>query len=224
MNKKSVFLKYNCIGILGGTFNPIHNGHIMLAEKAICQFPEIEKILIMPNNKPAYKGNNEIISPKERIKMLELATLSLDYAEISDIEIKRGGITYSYDTFKEIYAINPDIKIYFIVGADSLYTINKWYMYEDVLKMCTLLVAKRKNGFDEMCSYAEKISKDVSEARIKFINSPNMDISSSAIRKYLSGFNDKKSCKSIEKIERYLEKRVPDEVKKYILENRLYMS
>ena len=111
MNKKSVFLKYNCIGILGGTFNPIHNGHIMLAEKAICQFPEIEKILIMPNNKPAYKGNNEIISPKERIKMLELATLSLDYAEISDIEIKRGGITYSYDTFKEIYAINPDIKI-----------------------------------------------------------------------------------------------------------------
>ena len=125
MNKKSVFLKYNCIGILGGTFNPIHNGHIMLAEKAICQFPEIEKILIMPNNKPAYKGNNEMISPKERIKMLELATLSLDYAEISDIEIKRGGITYSYDTFKEIYAINPDIKIYFIVGADSLYTINK---------------------------------------------------------------------------------------------------
>ena len=93
MNNKSVFFKYNCIGILGGTFNPIHKGHIMLAKKAIEQFPEIEKILIMPNNKPAYKGNNEIINPNERLKMLKLAVSTFDYAEVSDIEIKRGGIT-----------------------------------------------------------------------------------------------------------------------------------
>lgn len=224
MNKKSVFLKYNCIGILGGTFNPIHKGHIMLAERAIKQFPDIERVLIMPNNKPAYKGNNEIISPDERIKMLKLAVSSLDFAEISDIEIKRGGITYSYDTFKEIYTINPDIKIYFIVGADSLFTINKWHKYEDVLKMCTLLVAKRKSGFDEMRIYAEKLKKDVPDAKIEFINSPNMDVSSSAIRKYLSRFSDNKKAESIVKINNYLEKRVPEGVKKYILENRLYMD
>ncbi|MBQ9278943.1 MAG: nicotinate (nicotinamide) nucleotide adenylyltransferase [Lachnospiraceae bacterium] len=224
MNKKSSILKYNCIGILGGTFNPIHNGHIMLAQKAIKQFPDIEKILIMPNNKPAYKGNNEIISPNERITMLKLATSSLDFTEISDIEIKRGGITYSYDTFKEIYGINPNIKIYFIVGADSLYTINKWYKYEDVLKMCTLLVAKRKSGFDEMRLYADKLKKYVSEANIEFINSPNMNISSSAIRKYLGGFYDKNQDISIDKINSYLDKRVPAKVKEYIINNKLYMS
>ncbi len=224
MNNKSVFLKYNCIGILGGTFNPIHKGHIMLAKKAIEQFPEIEKILIMPNNKPAYKGNNEIINPNERLKMLNLAVSTFDYAEVSDIEIKRGGITYSYDTFKEIYSINPDISIFFIVGADSLYTINKWHRYEDVLKMCTLLVAQRNSDTDEMYLYANTLKKDIPAANINFLKSPEMDISSSAIRKFLSGFNSGNSHKTIERIDSYLEKRVPEKVKEYILNNRLYMD
>lgn len=224
MKDNSVFLKYNCIGILGGTFNPIHNGHIMLAQKAMKQFSDIEKIIILPNNKPAYKGTNEIISPKERIKLINQAVSSFDFCEVSDAEIKRGGITYTYDTLKDIYMINPYIKIYYIVGADSLFTIDKWHRYKDVLKMCTLLVAKRNSDYDDMKKCAEKLCKENKAARIEFIKSPNMNISSSLIRRFIMRNSDSFDKDTSKRLEEYLERRVPEKVKNYILKNRLYFN
>lgn len=224
MKDNLIFEKYNCIGILGGTFNPIHRGHLMLAQKTIEQFPEIEKIVILPNNKPAYKGNNEIISPKERINMIKLAIKEFPFAEVSDIEIKRGGITYSYDTLTEIKKINPDLKIYFIIGADSLFTIDKWYKYDEFMKMCTLLAARRKSNYDEMKMYANNLMKKNKKAKIEFINSPNMDISSSAIRKFLSRYESKDYSANRERIDVYLDKRVTKEQKEFILKNKLYFK
>lgn len=221
MKNISVFKKYNCIGLLGGTFNPFHNGHLMLAKKTIEQYTDIEKIIIMPNNKPAYKGNNEIISPKERINMINLAVKEYDFIEVSDIEIKRGGVTYSFDTLTQIKEINPDIKIYFIVGADSLYTIDKWYRYNEFLDMCTLVVARRNSDYDDLKIYAEKLLKNNKKAKIEFIKSPQMDISSSLIRKYISGFDISNNNINIE---RYLGKRVPDAVREYIIDNKLYFN
>ena len=224
MKEISVFKKYNSIGILGGTFNPIHNGHLMLAQRTRQQFPDIEKVIIMPNNKPAYKGNNEITSPSERINMIKLAAKDYDYIEVSDIEIRRGGVTYSYDTLMQIKEINPEIKIFFIVGADSLFTIDKWYRYNDFLSMCTLLVARRRSDYKDMLGYANKLKKRNSNLNIEFIDSPEMDISSSAIRKFLSGYKIKDNEEKKARIEKYLDKRVPFTVKEYILNNYIYLK
>lgn len=238
MKKESVFEKYNCIAVLGGTFNPIHNGHIMLAQKAIEQFDDIQKVIVVPNNKPAYKGTNEIISPKERIDMIENAIKPYDFMEISDIEIKRGGITYTYDTLNQIYSINHNIKIYYIIGADSLFSFDKWYRYESLLGMCTLLCAKRKSSTEEMKYSIKKLRKVNDNTDIRIIDSPEVDISSSKIRKYMSRYGkllkhmaevpgDEKLYRSDEvkmRIEKYLDKRVPDSVKKYILDKKLYLD
>ena len=224
MKKNNIFETYNCIGILGGTFNPIHNGHLMLAEKTIEQFPDIQKIVIMPNNKPAYKGNNEIISPSERIRMIELAVKEMSYAKVSDIEITRGGITYSYDTLTEIKRINPDIKIYFIIGADSLFTLDKWYKYNEFLSLCTLLAARRKSDYEKMKTYADKLINSNKNACIKFIDSPEKDISSSALRKFLSRYELSENNEVNDRIEKYLKKRVPDAVKDYIIKNKIYFK
>ena len=224
MKKESVFLKYNCIAVLGGTFNPIHNGHLMLAKKAIEQFKDTEKVIVIPNNKPAYKGTNEIISSKERIDMIKKAIEPFEFMDISDIEIKRGGITYTYDTLKQIYEINDKVKIYYIIGADSLFTFDKWYRYKDLLGMCTILAAKRKSDLTDMDSCVHMLRKENSKTDVRIINSPEMDISSSAIRKFILRYGKSDDKENIKRIEAYLDKRVPALVKDYILKNNLYLN
>lgn len=206
----SDYKKYNCIALLGGTFNPVHNGHLELAKAAKEQYSDIEKVIFLPNNKPAYKSDSELISPDERIDMLALAIKDMEYACISDIEIKRGNITYSADTIDEIRSVNPDLKIYFIVGADSLYTVDKWYKYEEFLKSCSLLVARRNSEYDDMRKYADILMKKVKGSDINFIMIPEIDISSTNIRDNAADFD-------------YLSGKVPDKVCEYIRDNLLYL-
>ena len=206
----SDYEKFNCIALMGGTFNPVHNGHLELAKAAKEQYSDIEKVIFLPNNKPAYKSDKELISPDERIDMLELAIEDMEYACISDIEIKRGDITYSADTIAEIRNVNPDLKIYFIVGADSLYTVNKWYKYEEFLKSCSLLVARRNSGYEDMRKYADKLMKNIKGADIDFIIIPEIDISSTDIRDNADDYD-------------YLSDKVPEKVREYIQENSLYI-
>ncbi|MBQ8923581.1 MAG: nicotinate-nucleotide adenylyltransferase [Lachnospiraceae bacterium] len=206
----SDYEKFNCIALMGGTFNPVHNGHLELAKAAKEQYSDIEKVIFLPNNKPAYKSDKELISPDERIDMLALAIEDMAYACISDIEIKRGDITYSADTIAEIRGVNSDLKIYFIVGADSLYTVNKWYKYEEFLKSCSLLVARRNSEYEDMRKYADKIMKKIKGADIDFIIIPEIDISSTDIRDNADDYD-------------YLSDKVPEKVRAYIQENSLYV-
>ena len=214
MEMKKIILsdyeKFNCIALMGGTFNPVHNGHLELSKAAKEQYSDIEKVIFLPNNKPAYKSDKELISPDERIDMLALAIEDMEYACISDIEIKRGDITYSADTIAEIRDVNPDLKIYFIVGADSLYTVNKWYKYEEFLKSCSLLVARRNSEYEDMRKYADKLMKKIMGADIDFIIIPEIDISSTDIRDNANDYD-------------YLSDKVPEKVREYIQENSLYV-
>lgn len=182
----NIFEKYSCIGILGGTFNPVHKGHIMLADKAVEQYPDIEKVVMLPNNLPVYKNPNEIADAKYRIRMLEIAVCNRDYVCISDMEIKRGGETYTIDTLRDIKRINPHIKIYFIIGADSLYQFEKWREYNEILKLSTLLVAQRESDYDDMEKYAEKIVSDSGYGEINFLRTESVDAASSYIRNAIS--------------------------------------
>ncbi len=204
-----IFQQHNCIGILGGTFNPIHNGHIDIALNAMEQYPDMESVVFMPNNLPAYKNTWDIVDSEHRLNMLLIATRGYDNMFISDLEIKRGGITYTYDTLMEIKEINPEIKIYFIVGADSLYSIKKWHRYEDVLKNCTLLVAGRDSKYEEMQEFRDDLYKEIHGIDIKFINMDLIDVSSSELRNQL--------FQGLENSE-YLN----EEVSEYIIDNMLY--
>lgn len=180
------FKKYNCIAILGGTFNPIHEGHINMARSVYSQFKDIEKIILMPNNLPTYKDNREMVDISDRLSMLELAISGLDYCLISDIEIQRGGITYTIDTLEELKCLNPRLRIYYIIGADSLYSFEKWHRYDEILKCCTLLAITRNTDYDKMQEHISKLKRLVPECDIRIAASKNIDISSSAIRQRIS--------------------------------------
>lgn len=202
------FRKYSCIGILGGTFNPIHLGHMMMAETAYNQIDEIEKIVFMPNNKTAYKNNSEIEQNDHRINMLKLAIEDKEFAEISDIEQKRGGVTYTVETLKQILDINSKIKIYFIIGADSLFSFTKWYMFEQVLSMCTLLVVSRNSSKESLIETKNMLEQEYN-ASIILLDTEEFDASSSNIRERIKDGVD---------VSDKLDKKVLD----YIYENNLY--
>lgn len=204
-----IFLNNNCIGIFGGTFNPVHKGHIEIANCAMAQYPDMEKMIIMPNNLPAYKNTWDIVDSEHRINMLLIATRGYDDILISDLEIKRGGTTYTYDTLMEIKQANPTIKIYFIVGDDSLFSIKKWHRYEDVLKNCIFLVACRNSNDEEIKKYASELMDEIDGSDIRFIQSEPIEISSSELRRELFNSLDN---------EMYLD----DEVSEYIFDNMLY--
>lgn len=205
----NIFLSSNCIGIYGGTFNPLHNGHVMVINEAIRQYGDIEKIVLMPNNAPAYKESRYIASPSDRIAMLKLIAEENPKLAISDMEIRRGGYTYTYDTLKEITRQNPKLKIYFIIGSDSFVTINKWYKYEEILKMCTLLVAQREDSLEEINAFKDKLIKALCYAKVCFLKVEPYEAASSDIRKNISEG-------------KFPDDIMPEVIVKYIKENKLY--
>lgn len=181
-----IFKNFNCIGILGGTFNPVHKGHIMLVNEVNKQIPDIEHLFIMPNNMPAYKENQSIISSEHRINMLQLAISNIPNTSVSDIEIQRGGTTYTIDTLRQIKAINPDSKIYFIIGADSLYNIEKWRDFQDIFDNCVIIAAKRDCNLEDIINYSNELIKRHKNLNIQFIDTKAIDISSSELRDNIS--------------------------------------
>lgn len=194
------------IGIMGGTFNPIHNGHINMALQAYEQFM-LSKVLVMPSGVPPHKKNENILSADDRCKMVKMAIEAYPQLEFSDIEVKRKGTTYTSDTLLQMYNIHD--KIYFIIGVDSLYNIRKWHKPEIVMKLATLVVANRnEHSQDEILMHIKSLRHDYN-ANIEILNMPDIPISSSEIR-YNIAHNiniDNMLC---------------DEVQKYIRINNLY--
>ena len=115
------------IGIMGGTFNPIHHGHLLLAERDYHQFG-LDKILVMPTKNTYYKKMPDNVTEEQRIDMIKLAIADNEHFELSLEEINREGITYTYETLLNLTRDNPDCEYYFIMGADSLYHIESWVL------------------------------------------------------------------------------------------------
>ena len=135
----------NSIAILGGTFNPIHNAHIMMAETVYNTFHP-EKVIIMPNYQTYYKQGASAVDVNYRIDMIDLAISDYPYMESSDLELRRGGITYTIDTIKELRDIYPDKKIYFIIGGDSLAWLDKWVKADELFKLTTFIAFSRHSA------------------------------------------------------------------------------
>lgn len=196
------------VGIMGGTFNPIHLGHIAIAKAAREQF-NIPEILIMPSFSPAYKDTLCIVSPQHRINMINLAIKDYDYMHISTIETDRGGKTYTADTLAEIKE-DYDL-IYFIIGGDSLFALQNWYKPDYICKHCHLLAANRDNHNSAELIKQKAFLEDTYGAHIDFIKCDDYPFSSTLIRDCI------KQCKSIKKY-------VGEDVADYIISNKLYID
>lgn len=194
-------------GIMGGTFNPIHIGHLIAAEEVYLQL-KLDRIVFIPTGNPPHKIKAEVVSSRERYEMTALAINKNDKFILSDIETNRKGLCYSYDTLLKLNKLYPDNEFYFIIGFDTLKDLDSWKNICEVFKMCKFAVVNRENKEFEMIEEI-KSKKATYGADIVMVHIPSIDISSTDIR------NRIKKGQSI----RYM---VPDEVYNYIIENRLY--
>lgn len=210
------------IGIMGGTFNPIHNGHLAIAEKAREQFL-LEKVLFMPSGVPYTKDMKEVLHVDIRCEMTALAIADKPYFELSMLEAadaEQGKNTYTYETLQKLRRADPEADYYFILGADSLYAIENWKNPTQIFENCTLLAAVRgdktpDNPQQDSSFSQENLNKQVLYLREKYrvsveiLDFSGIDLSSTMIR-------EKLRCE--ESVCGLLPKAVED----YILKNECY--
>jgi nicotinate-nucleotide adenylyltransferase len=198
------------VGIYGGTFAPVHNGHVRAA-KAFMEQMKLDYLIIIPAYLPPHKQIDESDDPMYRLRMCELAFGDIDGVVISDCEIKRGGKSYTYDTLKEL--TRPDTRLFLLCGTDMVLTFDTWYRFEDIFKMCYPVYVRREN--DPIIG--EKIVKKIGEYYEKYgvmfrkILTEPIELSSTDIRHAVS---DGKDISGL----------VPPAVADFIRANGLYKS
>ena len=169
------------IGILGGTFDPIHYGHLLLGEAAREQF-NLDRVIFMPNNLTTYKNRKEITSGDMRYQMVKMAIADNPYFTCSRLEVDKPEGTYSYDTIKQLQVMYAGDDIYFIVGGDSIISIDTWYRAPDLLKSCTILAAVRAGDDIAALDAKSKALESNYGADVRLMNFGRIDISSTDIR------------------------------------------
>ena len=169
------------IGILGGTFDPIHYGHLLLGEAAREQF-NLDRVIFMPNNLTTYKNRKEITSGDMRYQMVKMAIADNPYFTCSRLEVDKPEGTYSYDTIKQLQVMYAGDDIYFIVGGDSIISIDTWYRAPDLLKSCTILAAVRAGDDIAALDTKSKALESNYGADVRLMNFGRIDISSTDIR------------------------------------------
>ncbi len=184
------------VGLLGGTFNPPHVGHLIIAEQVRDQLG-LEKILFLPSAEPPHKREKKTIDSKHRLAMLEKTVMDNEAFEIDTIELQRGGKSYTYDTIVALKEREPDTEFYFIIGADMVEDLPNWHNIEELVSLVQLVGVNRPN-FTTKSPYP-----------VIMVDVPDIDISSTIIRQKVLD-----DC-SI----RYL---VTQETEKYIESERLY--
>lgn len=194
------------VGILGGTFDPIHNAHIKIAQEALKQF-ELDKILIMPTPYPPHKDKERIASNFHRANMVKLAISPFDRIEFSDFELNSHDVTYTADTLHMLKELHPENEYYFILGSDSIASFMSWYRPDVILKFAKIIAVKRDDESSKKMQTKIDEIEEKYHVRIQILSMPALDISSSYIR-----------CSDYSQIQSM----VPEAVYEYIVENKLY--
>ena len=173
--------KKNRVGIMGGTFNPIHVGHVITGECAYEQFA-LDKVLFMPSKTPPHKSTLGIASTTDRTNMVRLAIEENPHFTLSTIELEREGITYTVDTLLELHRTHSNCEYFFIIGADSLLGFARWRNPGEILKLATILVVSRYGLSDNRLLEQINKLKAVYGGHFEIVKMPTIDISSSEIR------------------------------------------
>ncbi len=196
------------IGVLGGTFNPIHLGHLLIAQDAMEQLG-LDRVRFIPSATPPHKTVDKLASERDRLRMIALAIRGNVRFEVDDIETKRGGISYSVDTLTELRRREPRTDFYFIIGADSLRELHLWREVQRLVRLCTFVTVPRP-GFDPKPVIDQRLDAATRRRlRQHVLRGHACDVASHEIRARVA------SGRSI----RYL---VPDAVHGYIRRRRLY--
>ena len=196
------------VGIMGGTFNPIHSGHLMLAREALKQF-SLDEVLFMPCGNAYMKADQNVESGQTRAEMTALAIKNNPHFTLSTMEIERAGDTYTYQTLECLKKENPDTEYYFIVGADSLFHMTKWASPECIFANCCILAAIRDDRTYADLKEQIKLLNQTYVADVRLLETARMDISSSDIRRKIA-------------LGESIENDVPKAVRLYIEERGLY--
>ena len=200
------------VAVMGGTFDPIHYGHLVTAEAVRHEF-QLDQVLFIPTGKPPHKASDTVSDSESRYLMTLLATESNDHFYASRMEIDRSGFTYTIDTIHALQQIYPvDTEIFFITGADAFYQMFSWHNAEELLKTCTFVAATRP-GYqkEELIQRISATIQDHPMQRFHFLEVPALAISSSDIRARV------RSGRPI----KYL---VPEAVENFIKKHRLYQK
>ena len=185
------------LGILGGSFNPIHLGHLILAQEAR-ESLGLEKVLFVPCALPPHKSEEDLLEASHRLEIVRLAIQGNPHFEVSDIEVRRGEVSYSIDTIRILRNEFPSAAFYFLIGSDALQGLCRWKQIEELQSLCHFVMAGRPRF----------PAQDLPEELLR-LSMPEIDISSREIRRRL------REGRSI----RYL---VPESVRDYLEKKRLY--
>ncbi|PIU29575.1 MAG: nicotinic acid mononucleotide adenylyltransferase [Candidatus Hydromicrobium americanum] len=210
MEKSSKF--YKKIGIMGGTFNPIHHGHLVTAQEALSQF-KLDKVIFIPTGNPPHKIENEVASAEDRYIMTVIATSSNSNFFVSRMEIDRKGKSYTIDTVRQLRKIyGKNSLLYFITGADAILEILTWKNTDEIVSLCKFIAATRP-GYN--LSRIEDLRKRLfgkagaADEKIYVMEIPALSISSTDIRNRI-------------KHNRPIDYLLPERVSNYILKHELY--
>ena len=201
-------MEHRRIGILGGTFDPVHNAHLLLGESAREQF-NLDRVIYIPNNLAHLPNRTEITPGDVRYQMVKMAISDNPYFTCSRIEIDKPEGTYTYNTIQELKVMYPGDELYLILGGDSIIGIDTWYKAKDLLTSCTILAAVRED--DDLASLDKKKNelKKIYNADIRLLKFNRIDISATEIRQRI------RSGRSV----RYM---LPDEVVEFLCIKGLY--
>ena len=199
------------IGILGGSFNPVHLGHLILAEQ-IREAAGLDRVLFIPASTPPHKPGTELAAGEHRFAMVRLAIEGNPFFDASDVELQRGGVSYTIDTILALRREHPDADFHFIIGADSVPELPTWYRTCELVELCTFLIGSRPGHEIAWDLLAQALpAATVERLRKNVISTIPIGISSSAIRLRI------REGRSV----RYL---VPREVEEYIGKNGVYRN
>ena len=197
------------VGIFGGTFDPIHMGHLIVAETIMDEF-HLDKVVFIPAAVPPHKLDKQISPAKHRYMMTMLATCSNPRFQVSDMEMHRQGPSYSRDTLAQLIEEHgSDTEFYFIVGADSVENLHTWNRIDELLTMCHFIGASRPGCMPDMEKIAQRFGP-LAE-KIHCLETPELEISSTEIRHRVG---QKRTIRYI----------VPETVEQYIYKEKLYLD
>ena len=192
------------IGLFGGTFDPIHNGHLIIAEW-VREELQLEKIIFIPAGDPPHKQENNITSIKHRLAMVNLAIEKNEKFSLSDIEAKKAGKSYTVETLRTLQnKFSSQTNLFWIIGSDSLLDLPNWFQPDEIVRLAQIIVYPRTN-------YPVNEAAVRFKNRVLYVDSPLIDISSTLIRDRIRQ----------EKSVRYL---LPESVLNYIRRENLYRS